>query len=106
VQKKPHTHATTVRIPNEVDIRYNSPSRSARRHTLTLQILQRSLARIVHCCLLPHRYKIQLRQELSLRDKGVRVQCCQTAFDMAQDNPDFMKSLLMSEGANVSYRGL
>jgi hypothetical protein len=43
MQNKRHTHATSIRTPNQVDIRYNSPSRSARRHALTVQILQITL---------------------------------------------------------------
>ena len=61
----------------------------------------------MNSALLPSTTTLQnsVNKELSQRDKSVRVQCWQTAFDMAQDDPDFINSLLISEEAKCFVKG-
>lgn len=82
-----------------------SPKRSAKRHSLTLNISERSLRRILHLDLKFHPYKTQVCQELDARHKLNRMECCQNILNAIQINPNFLNQLLMSDEANFYLSG-
>lgn len=83
----------------------HSPKRSAKRHSLTLNISERSLRRILHLDLKFHPYKMQIVQELNARQKENRLQCCQNILNAIQINPHLPNQLLMSDEANFYLSG-
>jgi len=81
VQVKDRTRRNTVRSPENIQrVRIaleRSPRRSVRRHSQLLNLLGRSVRRILYHDLHFHPYKLQIVQELTAAHKALRVRCCQ-----------------------------
>ena len=81
VQVKGRTHRNTVRSPENIQrVRIaleRSPRRSVQRHSQLLNLLDRSVQRILHLDLHFHPYKLQIIEELTATHKALRIRCCQ-----------------------------
>ena len=84
---------TTMRARDAIQ---NSPKRSMRRHSITLDISRGTLQRIVRCDLKLLPYKIQVVQQLADQDGVVRKKFCVKFLELVE-NPGFLDSLLMSD---------
>ncbi|KAJ4440946.1 hypothetical protein ANN_10795 [Periplaneta americana] len=83
-----------------------SPKRSARRHSLTLQISRRSLHRILKAGLKFHPYKFQVVHELRPIARQMRIAFCAQLQEMIADNNNILPNLLMSDEAHFHLTGL
>ena len=61
-----------------------SPQRSARRHSFALHSTPRTVRRILHEDLKFHRFRIQLVQQIPLRDLDQRSECCRKLLQMIE----------------------
>jgi len=88
VNKKPPGRPRTVRTPENVrrvaHAFQRSPQRSARRHSFALHSTPRTVRRILHEDLKFHRFRIQLVQQIPLRDLDQRSECCRKLLQMIE----------------------
>lgn len=82
-----------------------SPTRSARKQALALQISRRSLGRILHQDLHFHPYKIQVVQELKESDYNRRVMFCDEILTLKNEVPNLSDLLIMSDEAHFYLSG-
>lgn len=99
----------TVRTPENIErVRQavgRSPRRSAARHSIALQISERSLLRILHSDLHFHPYKIQVVHKLKDPDKPVRVAFCRRFLQILENDENQINFLLMSDEAHFHLSG-
>lgn len=99
----------TVRTPEVIDaVRQaiqRSPQRSALRHSMALQISERSLLRILHSDLHFYPYKIQVVHKLKEADKLVRVAFCRQFLQILENDDNQLNFLLMTDEAHFHLSG-
>lgn len=92
----------TVRAPENVErvqqAVVRSPTRSARRQAVALNITRRSLCRILQKDLRFHPYKIQIVHKILPQDIAARMQFCRTFLDLL--NPNVLNHLMMCDDAH------
>lgn len=97
----------TVRTPENVErVRQavvRSPTSSARRQALALNITRRSLGRILHDDLRFHPYKIQIVHKILPQDFATRIEFCRTFLDLL--NPYIANHLIMCDEAHFHLSG-
>ncbi|KAJ4442800.1 hypothetical protein ANN_04393 [Periplaneta americana] len=107
--KKSSGRPRTVRMPENVNrVRAEmqpSPQRSARRHSLTMQISRRSLHRILKEDLKFHPYKLQVVRELRPIDRQMRITFCAQLQEMIAENNNILPNLLVSDEAHFHLTG-
>lgn len=107
--KKRTGRVKNIRTPENVDrvrtAMLRSPTRSARRHAISLDISDRSVRRILHNDLHYHPYKIQLVHALNNGDHATRLAFSNRMLDMMNDNPDLVNNLWMSDEAHFHLSG-
>jgi hypothetical protein len=82
-----------------------SPTRSARRHAVSLGTSDRRVRRILHKDLHYHPYKIQIVHTLKDVDHANRLAFCQQLLNMINENPDLVNNVLMSDEAHFHLSG-
>ncbi|XP_039275893.1 leucine-rich repeat serine/threonine-protein kinase 1-like [Nilaparvata lugens] len=99
----------TVRTPENVErVRVaidRSPRRSARRHSVTLGISNRTVRRILHQDLHFHPYKIQMVQALKETDFVSRSRFSLEFLDLINEDEDIVNRLWMSDEAHFHLSG-
>lgn len=107
--KKRTGHVKNIRTPENVDrvrtAMQGSPTRSARRHAISLAISERSVRRILHNDLHYHPYKIQVVHALNVGDHASRLAFCNRILDMMNDNAEFVNNIWMSDEAHFHISG-
>ncbi|PSN49514.1 hypothetical protein C0J52_18947 [Blattella germanica] len=106
--KKSSGRPRTVRTPENINrVRaeiQQSPQRSARRHSLTMQISRRSLHRILKSELKFHPYKLQVVHKLRPNDRQMRMTFCAHLQEMIAEN-NILPNLLMSDETHFHLTG-
>jgi transposase len=104
VDRKPQGRPRTIRTPENVErVRValqRSLRRSARQHSVVLDMSDRSVRRMLHEDLHFHPFKIQMVQELIPRDLKQRVQFFRNLLQMIDVNPQFLNHLIVTDEAH------
>jgi hypothetical protein len=99
-ERKKNCSVKSVRTPDNVarleGALQRSPTRSARRHAVSLGISDRTVRRTLHKDLHYHPYKIQIVHALKDVDHANRLAFCQQILKMINENPHLLNKLLMS----------
>jgi hypothetical protein len=102
-QKSVRTPENIERVRQAID---QSPQRSTRRHSQSLNLSTRTVRRILHNDLQLFPYKVQIVQQLLPNDFGTRIKFCNRFQQLLHENHEFMSNLLMSDEAHFHLCGV
>jgi hypothetical protein len=105
VNKKPRTVRTPENLRRVAHAFQPSPQCSARRHSMALHLIPRTVRRILHEDLNFHPFKIQVVQQLLPRDLNQRSECCRKLLQMIERTPQFLDHLIMVDEAHFHING-
>lgn len=99
----------TARTPENIErVRVavgRSPRRSARRHSVALQLSDRTVRRVLKLDLHNHPYKLQVVQTLNENDIAARRRFCERFLVMIEENQDIVHNFWMSDEAHFHLSG-
>jgi len=101
-QNSVRTPENTVRIRQAIE---QSPQRSARRHSQTLNLSTRIIRRILHndSQLFPH--KVQIVQQQLPNDFGTGIEFCNRFQQLLHENHELVSNLILSDEAHFHLCG-
>jgi hypothetical protein len=107
--KKPEGRVKTERTPENIETAWaaisRSHKRSARRHSVALNISSRSLWRILHSGLLFRPYQLHIVGEVSDRDFAWRSAFCEQFVTLVNEHSDVIRQVIMSDEAHFELPG-